>query len=193
MRQPYYEESIVKQYKYVIEKNKAIRMASGNVQENEPAELIFDEQSEADIDILPWEFTNLISDYCLWDIFGGDFFAYKRLLDVELGEMVMVEGNIYYREQYVRKVLNTLETLAKSQFVNQLRPIPQIVKGSSTPVYNNEDMMRILGVNDATLRKLRNDGWLSHTHVNGSNKFWYTEQNLMDFLNNPSIHYKSWR
>ena len=105
----------------------------------------------------------------------------------------MVEGNIYYREQYVRKVLNTLETLAKSQFVNQLRPIPQIVKGSSTPVYNNEDMMRILGVNDATLRKLRNDGWLSHTHVDGSNKYWYTEQDLMDFLNNPNIRYKSWK
>lgn len=56
------------------------------------------------------------------------------------------------------------------------------------PVYTNKDMMQLLGVSAKTLKRYRDDGLLGFSHPR--DKFFYTHQDLENFLMNKSIRYE---
>ena len=203
MCQPNRLESIVTKYATIIEENKQKRKIRGEYSDVEPEPLIFDMQfanfveEDEEGNYLPapsWEHTNLISVWCLQDIFGDDFNTVSKLLSscnsvVYTGE----EYNyIYYREIEVIRAIDILTTLAKSNFVNTLRPQYQFIKDNE-PVYSNKDMMNILDIKEERLRKFRDEGYLGFTRYPSSDKYWYTKKNLEDFLNNPVAKHEPWK
>ena len=204
---PNITESIVTKYATQIEENKQKRKLKGQYIENEPNILIFDKRCEDcedyyddDGTFVPcptWEYTNLISSFCLMDIFGDDFYTIQKLLLVSpLVQEIEVKddyGNVwyYYREIDIIRVIEILQTLAKTNFVNTLRPQFTFIKDDE-PVYSSEDMMNILGIKSELLRKFRNEGYLSYTQYPKSDKIWYTKKNLQEFLNNPIATVKAW-
>ena len=188
----YTEESIWTRYKPIVEANKDKRKLLGQFYDNEPPELIIGDYPEDDIlpdgthVEYPWEMRRLLSNQWVHDLFGADFPTVGILLSVAEMDMVEVEGQIYYRELYIQNVLNILTVLAKTQFVNQLRPLPQIVKDTSKPIYTSKDLMAILNVKESTLRGYRDKLLLDYSKC--GDKIWYTQDNLMDFLNRTSIN-----
>lgn len=186
------EESIWTRYKPIVEVNKEKRKLLGHFSENEPPELIIEDYTDNDtlsdgtpIDY-PWEMRRLLSNQWVHDLFGEDFPIVGTLLSVTEMDMVDVEGQIYYREIYIQNVLNILTVLAKTHFVNQLRPLPQIVKDSSKPIYTSKDLMAILNVKESTLRGYRDKLLLDYSKC--GDKIWYTQENLMDFLKRTNIN-----
>ena len=152
------EESIWTRYKPIVEANKEKRKLLGRFSENEPSELLIEDYKEDDIlpdgthIEYPWEMRRLLSNQWVHDLFGEDFPIVGTLLSVTEMDMVDIEGQIYYREIYIQNVLNILTVLAKTQIVNQLRPLPQIVKDTSKPIYTSKDLMAILNVKESCNR-----------------------------------------
>ncbi len=188
----YTEESIWTRYKPIVEANKEKRKLLGRFSENEPPELVIEDYTEDDISPdgshieYPWEMRRLLSNQWVHDLFGEDFPIVGILLSVAEMDMIEVNGTIYYRELYIQNVLNILTVLAKTQFVNQLRPLPQTVKDISKPIYTSKDLMAILNVKESTLRGYRDKLLLDYSKF--GDKIWYTQDNLMDFLNRTSIN-----
>ena len=60
-------------------------------------------------------------------------------------------------------------------------------------VYNNDEMKKMLGIGDERLRKFRDEGYLSYVKYPNSDKYWYTKQNILDFLSNPIAIHKAWK
>ncbi len=52
----------------------------------------------------------------------------------------------------------------------------------SKNIYTNQDLRKILKVNDKLIRKYREDGLLEFSNV--GNKFWYTNDNVKKFIAN---------
>ncbi|MBD5339947.1 MAG: helix-turn-helix domain-containing protein [Bacteroides sp.] len=186
------EESIWTRYKPIVEANKEKRKLLGSFSDNEPPELIIEDYTEdytlpdgAHVEY-PWEMRRLLSNQWVHDLFGEDFPIVGILLSVAEMDMVVVNGNIYYRELYIQNVLNILTVLAKTQFVNQLRPLPQTVKDISKPIYTSKDLMAILNVKESTLRGYRDKLLLDYSKC--GDKIWYTQENLMDFLKRTNIN-----
>lgn len=203
---PNITESIVTKYATTIEENKQKRKLKGQYVENEPHTLIFDksfenfEEYDEDGNYTPfpnWEHTNLISNFCVMDIFGEDYHTIQKLLLVYplIQEIEVKDDNgngwYYYREIDIIRVIEILQTLAKTDFVNILRPNYTFIKDDE-PVYSSEDMMNILGIKAELLRKFRKEGYLSYTQYPNSDKVWYTKKNLEEFLNNPIATIKAW-
>lgn len=186
------EESIWTRYKPIVEANKEKRKLLGRFSENEPPELVIEDYTEDDIlpdgthVEYPWEMRRLLSYQWVHDLFGEDFPIVGILLSVAEMDMVEVEGQIYYRELYIKNVLNILTVLAKTQFVNHLRPLPQIVKDTYIPIYTSKDLMAILNVKESTLRGYRDKLLLDYSKC--GDKIWYTQENLMDFLKRTNIN-----
>ena len=131
------------------------------------------------------------------DIFGDDYNAVRKLLMVyPLASPVIVSDGEYeweyYREFDICRIIDILTTLAKTNFVNVLRPQYQFIKDDE-PVYTSEDLKNLLGIKDELLRKFRNEGYLGYTKYSGSDKIWYTQKNVQDFLNNPVAVHKPWK
>lgn len=203
---PNITESIVTKYATQIEENRQKRKLKGQYTENEPNILIFDksyenfEEYNEEGNYIPfpnWEHTNLISNFGVMDIFGEDFHTIQKLLlvyplatEIEIKDS---DGNswYYYRESDIVRVIEILQTLAKTNFVNALRPHFNIIKDDE-PVYSSEDIMNILGIKAELLRKFRKEGYLSYTQYPNSDKVWYTKKNLEEFLNNPIATTKAW-
>ena len=61
------------------------------------------------------------------------------------------------------------------------------------PVYSNKDLMSLLNVKAELLRKLRNKGYLGYTKYPNCDKFWYTQKDLDNFLNNPIARREAWK
>ncbi len=55
-------------------------------------------------------------------------------------------------------------------------------------VYTNKDMMQILGVDQKTLKKYRDEGLLGFSRP--FDKYFYTHRDLENFLMNKSIRYE---
>lgn len=53
------------------------------------------------------------------------------------------------------------------------------------PFYTNKEMMKMLNCNDKTLRKYRNDGYLSYVRV--CDKIYYTVDDICQFIKNNHI------
>ncbi|MBQ9676524.1 MAG: helix-turn-helix domain-containing protein [Prevotella sp.] len=189
MNKANFEYSIWTRYKSLVEANKEKRKLKGDWSENEPQELIYDTQCDNDTDAngnpitFSWQYTNLLSAKWVQDLFGVDWGAVQKLMSVNSSDLVFVSGTLYYREQHIIYVLDILQILAKSQFVNTLRPIPQVVKDVAEPVYTSKDLMSILNVKESTLSKYRANYELGYTKV--GDKIWYTQTDLMNFLKNP--------
>lgn len=79
-----------------------------------------------------------------------------------------------------------MTALAKTQLVNYLRPMPQTIKNASKPIYTSQDLMAILNVKESTLRGYRDNLLLDYSKC--GDKIWYTQDNLMDFLNRTNIN-----
>lgn len=60
-------------------------------------------------------------------------------------------------------------------------------------VYTNDEIKQLLGIKDERLRKFRDEGYLGYVKYPNSDKFWYTKQNLIDFLNNPIAVHAAWK
>lgn len=186
------EESIWTKYKTLVEENKAKRKLEGRYNDGEPTELILDEALLTETDPngklikFPWQMYNLLSYYWVCDLFGNDWQIIDKLLYIRDVDIVMVEGNIYYRESYIQSVLDILTALAKTQIVNWLRPLPLVVKDTSKPIYTSRDLMAILNVKESTLRGYRDNLLLDYSKC--GDKIWYTQNNLMDFLNRTNIN-----
>lgn len=201
MYHPNKRDSIVTKYAAIIEENRQRRKQLGEFEENEPEVLIFDDSYINDVDengnalpSPPWEYTNLISVQCVQDIFGEDYYTIQKLLLAN--PIIFNKDNgsqlVYYRESEISHTIEILTVLAKSHFVNSLRPQYQFIKDDE-PVYNSKDLMKILDIKEERLRKFREEGYLGYTKYRGSDKIWYTKQNLQDFLNNPEAVHKPWK
>lgn len=197
MCQPNIKDSIITRYAETIEANRKRRQLAGEYSADEPEPLIFDDcEDESQLDV-PWQYTNLISLPCIADIFGDDFNSVYKLLMAHPCTPVVYNfddgrQDVYYREADIIRVIEVLTTLAKSNFVNTLRPQFRFVKDDE-PVFSGKDMMNILDIKEERLRKFRDEGYLGYTKYAGSDKIWYTKQNLMDFLNNPVAVHKPWK
>ncbi len=200
--EPNRQESIVTQYATLISENKEKRKQRGEWHENEPAELIYDESCGDGTDIngkgekefLPWQFTNLISQFCVQDIIGDDYLSTCRLLEVNSKlEWIEVPNEtfgavIYFREQAILRVIDILKTLAKSNFISILRPQYKLVNNEL--VFTNADIMNLLDIKEERLRKFREKGYLGYTKYEGSDKFWYTQKDVQAFLNHPKARHE---
>lgn len=186
------EESIWTKYKPIVEENKEKRRLEGNYKNDEPTELIIDETLMGETDSngkpirFPWQMYHLLSHQWVCDLFGNDWQIIDKLLFIRDVDIVIVDGNTYYRESYLQSVLNVLTALAKTQLVNYLRPLPQTVKDASKPIYTSRDLMEILNVKETTLRGYRDNLLLDYSKC--GDKIWYTQNNLMDFLNRTNIN-----
>lgn len=183
------EESIWTKYKPIVEANKEKRKLKGYFYE--PTEILLDEALLNDTDSegkqirYPWRMYHLLSHQWVKDLFGDDWTIVEKLLSVREADIVEVNGNIYYRESYLQGVLDVLTALSKSQLVNQLRPLPQGLKSNLKPLYTNKDLMAILNVKESTLKSYRDNCLIEYAKC--GDKIWYTEDNLMDFINRHQI------
>lgn len=69
----------------------------------------------------------------------------------------------------------------KTQNKNTIE-VDSIVAMLSKPLYTNKEMMKMLDCNDKTLRKYRNDGYLSYVRV--GDKIYYTVDDICQFIKN---------
>ena len=76
----------------------------------------------------------------------------------------------------------------RNDIARQLARLADEVKDMTTgflfhrKVYNNAELMKLLGVSTATLKKWRNEGRLSYTQV--GDKFYYSSEDVDAFLKN---------
>lgn len=54
-------------------------------------------------------------------------------------------------------------------------------------VYNNKDLMDLLGIKDKYLKKLRDNGYIGYSRM--GDKYWYTQEDLDKFLHR--FHYEA--
>ena len=69
----------------------------------------------------------------------------------------------------------------KTQNQNTIE-VDSIVAMLNKPLYTNKEMMKMLDCNDTTLRKYRNDGYLSYVRV--GDKIYYTVDDICQFIKN---------
>ena len=69
----------------------------------------------------------------------------------------------------------------KTQNKNTIE-VDSIVAILNKPLYTNKEMMKMLDCNDKTLRKYRNDGYLSYVRV--GDKIYYTVDDICQFIKN---------
>ena len=69
----------------------------------------------------------------------------------------------------------------KTQNQNTIE-VDSIVAMLNKPLYTNKVMMKMLDCNDKTLRKYRNDGYLSYVRV--GDKIYYTVDDICQFIKN---------
>ena len=69
----------------------------------------------------------------------------------------------------------------KTQNKNTIE-VDSIVAMLNKPLYTNKEMIKMLDCNDKTLRKYRNDGYLSYVRV--GDKIYYTVDDICQFIKN---------
>jgi hypothetical protein len=74
----------------------------------------------------------------------------------------------------------------KTQNKNRIE-VDSIVAMLNKPLYTNKEMMKMLDCNDKTLRKYRNDGYLSYVRV--GDKIYYTVDDICQFIKNNHFSY----
>ena len=187
----FYDTPIWMKFKSQVQENKEKRKLTGFYSTEEPPEVIVDETrlNDTDEDGNPINYTeeecHFVSQQWVYDLFGEDWQIVHSLLTVKEPDIAVCNDCIYYRASYISNVLDILTVLAKTHIVNMLRPIP-IVSKQSEPIYTSKDLMTILDVGESTLRKYRDNCLLEFSRE--GDKIWYSEQQLMDFLNKTNIN-----
>ncbi len=69
--------------------------------------------------------------------------------------------------------------------LNNMKASPVVVQ-PSMKVYNNKEVMELLGVKDKYLKKLRDNGYLGFSRK--GDKYWYMQKDVDCFLH--SFHYE---
>lgn len=98
----------------------------------------------------------------------------------------------------IRQALTNLQ-IAKDVFSNPpIIPNPDMIDVNSInwygrQIFTAEEAMAILNVSNSTYRRWVNDGWLSETQMDGSNKRWVLKETILNFMKNEKIFKKSWR
>ena len=85
--------------------------------------------------------------------------------------------------------INELVQKKVDEAIRKMKPNLAVEPDNIKPVYTNKEMLQLLGVDQKTLKKYRDDGYLSFTHI--KDKYFYTNQDLMNFLMNKSIRYEA--
>ena len=67
--------------------------------------------------------------------------------------------------------------------LRNLKASPVVVQ-PSMKVYNNKEVMELLGVKDKYLKKLRDNGYLGFSRE--GDKYWYTQKDVDIFLNSSN-------
>lgn len=81
----------------------------------------------------------------------------------------------------VNNVLSILQALEESNFM-------QMASSIAKPIYTNKDLMEMLNVKDNTLRFYRGQGYLGYSKFN--DKIWYTQKDVLDFINHPKFRHE---
>lgn len=85
--------------------------------------------------------------------------------------------------------INELVQKKVDEAIRKMKPNLAVEPDNIKPVYTNKEMLQLLGVDQKTLKKYRDDGYLSFTQI--KDKYFYTNQDLMNFLMNKSIRYEA--
>lgn len=85
------------------------------------------------------------------------------------------------KENELNNVLSILKALEESNFM-------QMASSIAKPIYTNKDLMEMLNVKDNTLRFYRGQGYLGYTKYN--DKIWYTQKDVLDFINHPKLRHE---
>lgn len=185
------KDSLHSKYVNIVEANKEKRKLNGTWNENEPEELIFDEKCKNDYDEdgrpikYHWETTNLLSYQWVCDLFGEDFNTVNTLLSVRDADMVFVDGYLYYREYFIKNILNILQLLSKTKIVESIKKEKQYHPQTDLIVYTDKEVMQLLNIKDTTLRSYRDKGLIGYSTFN--DKKWYTQSDIEKFLYNPDL------
>ena len=83
-------------------------------------------------------------------------------------------------KQSDREILEEILMILKN-----MKASPVVVQ-PSMKVYNNKEVMELLGVKDKYLKKLRDNGYLGFSRE--GNKYWYMQKDVDCFLH--SFHYE---
>ena len=98
----------------------------------------------------------------------------------------------------VRQALTNLQ-IAKDTFANPLIiSNPDMIdvntiNWNGRDIFTAEEAKAILNVSDSTYKRWVNDGWLSETQMDGSNKRWVLKDEILAFMKNEKIFKPSWR
>ena len=84
----------------------------------------------------------------------------------------------------VKKYYKKVESVEMNALLGELDAIETCLDKVSAPgglkVYNNKEILSVLGVNEKQLRRYRYDGKLSYTKV--GDKYWYTQDDIDEFM-----------
>ena len=84
----------------------------------------------------------------------------------------------------VKKYYKKVESVEMNALLGELDAIETCLDKFSAPgelkVYNNKEILSVLGVNEKQLRRYRYDGKLSYTKV--GDKYWYTQNDIDGFM-----------
>lgn len=91
----------------------------------------------------------------------------------------------------IESYINELVQKKIEEEIRKMKPNLTVEPDNIKPVYTNKEMMQLLGVDPKTLKKYRDDGYLGFSHIN--DKYFYTHQDLVNFLMNESIRFEPYR
>ena len=83
-----------------------------------------------------------------------------------------------------QKYYKKLESTETKKLLDELDTIEacldKVSASGGLKVYNNKEILSVLGVNEKQLRRYRYDGKLSYTKV--GDKYWYTQDDIDEFM-----------
>lgn len=127
--------------------------------------------------------------------------------EVEQYKLLLLYGNETVECVYGsgrEEVFNVRQTLGNLELAHEYFQNPPVLQNPSSidanainwngrDIFTAEEAKALLGVSDSTYKRWVNDGWLSETQMEGSNKRWVLKDELLAFMKNEKIFKKSWR
>lgn len=89
----------------------------------------------------------------------------------------------------IEMIINNLIQKKVEETVNNMLSVLFAETSNYKPVYTNKEMMDLLDIDQKTLKKYRDEGWLGYTHP--YDKYYYSHDDLLNFLMNKDIRYEA--
>ena len=181
-----HEESIYYKYLNRVDENKRKRRQRLDYREDEHPEIIVEEpeyitnEETGQTSVAPWYVSHWLSHQWVCYLFGDDWNIVCKLLYFGDMETRLINGYPYYREDTIARRIEILKVLAESNFVRNFIPIPHVEDG--VVVYTDNDIMNLLDIKKTTLKKYVDEGLLGYSRAEGSDKRFYTKEDVVDFL-----------